>query len=128
MISFFKKKNKLSMKKDKDSANTTTNPNDVRNTLREGDEGEDVKQLQKMILGVSHICPNIVLKKSNGIYDANTKSSIESFQNMMGINRTGIVDKITYDRLKLIYSKKDEIKAVEKINFNTLNSEIIKNN
>lgn len=117
MFSFLKKKNKLSMKKGKDGSNTTTNSNDVRNTLREGDEGEDVRKLQKMILEVSHICPNISLKKSNGIYDSNTKNSIESFQNMMGINRTGVVDKTTYDRLKLIYSKKDDIKAIEKINF-----------
>ena len=40
---------------------------------------------------------------------------------MMGINKNGIVDDITLDRLKLIYDNKDKIKSVEKIDFNEIN-------
>ena len=54
MFGFFKKKKKLSMKREKDKVNNKSNESEiskyfnVRNTIREGDEGEDVKILQNM--------------------------------------------------------------------------------
>ena len=121
MFGIFKKNKKISMRKNKVKQNITVNNfNDVRNTLREGDEGEDVKKLQNMLMGIGHICTNIPVLSLDGKYNNKTRTAVEIFQNMMGIDRTGIVDSITWERLKIIYNKKDEIKAVEKIEFTNI--------
>lgn len=117
MFDFFKRQKKLSMKREKVDVK---NINDVRNILMEGDEGEDVKKLQKMLIGIEHICPNVSLKSADGIFNSKTKGAIENFQKIMGIDSTGVVDSITWERLNLIYAKKNEIKAIEKIEFNNL--------
>lgn len=121
MFGFFKKNKKISMRRNNVVHNVKQNNlNDVRNTLREGDEGDDVEKLQNMLMSIVHICPNLPVVTLDGRYTSETKNAVEVFQNMMGINRTGIVDSITWERLKLIYNKKDEIKAVEKIEFNNI--------
>lgn len=127
MFGFFKKKKKLSMKREKDKVNNKSNESEiskyfnVRNTIREGDEGEDVKILQNMLKGIVKIYPNIPTVNLDGKFNSDTKIAVEYFQNMMGINKNGIVDDITLDRLKLIYDNKDKIKSVDKIDFNEIN-------
>ena len=124
MFGFFKKKKKLSMKRDIEEINNDSEIQkyfNVRNTLREGDEGEDVKILQNMLKGIVKIYPNIPTVNLDGKFNSDTKIAVEYFQNMMGINKNGIVDDITLDRLKLIYDNKDKIKSVEKIDFNEIN-------
>lgn len=121
MFGFFRKNKKISMKRKNIKRNEEINTNkinDVRNTLREGDEGENVEMLQNMLSSIVHICPSIPIVNMDGKYSSQTKNAVEVFQKMMGINRTGVVDNFTWERLKLIYAKKDEIKAVEKIEFN----------
>lgn len=121
MFGFFKKNKKISMKKNNVVQNVKQNNlNDVRNTLREGDEGDDVEKLQNMLVSIINICPNIPTVSLDGKYNSQTKNAVEVFQNMMGIDRTGVVDSVTWERLKLIYNKKDEIKAIEKIEFNNI--------
>ena len=113
---FKKRRKKLSMRRN--STYTCTNDlNNVRNTLREGDEGDDVKNLQNMLMGIVHIYPKMPVITLNGIYDSQTRNAVRSFQNMMGISDTGIMDKNTYEKLKVIYGKKDQIKAIERIDF-----------
>lgn len=113
---FKKRRKKLSMRRN--STYTCTNDlNNVRNTLREGDEGDDVKNLQNMLMGIVHIYPKMPVITLNGIYDSQTRNAVRSFQNMMGISDTGIMDKNTYEKLKVIYDKKDQIKAIERIDF-----------
>ena len=113
---FKKRRKKLSMRRN--STYTCTNDlNNVRNTLREGDEGDDVKNLQNMLMGIVHIYPKMPVITLNGIYDSQTRNAVRSFQNMMGISDTGIMDKNTYEKLKVIYDKKDLIKAIERIDF-----------
>lgn len=113
---FKKRRKKLSMRRN--STYICTNDlNNVRNTLREGDEGDDVKNLQNMLMGIVHIYPKMPVITSNGIYDSQTRNAVRSFQNMMGISDTGIMDKNTYEKLKVIYDKKDQIKAIERIDF-----------
>ena len=113
---FKKRRKKLSMRRN--STSTCTNDlNNVRNTLREGDEGDDVKNLQNMLMGIVHIYPKMPVITLNGIYDSQTRNAVRSFQNMMGISDTGIMDKNTYEKLKVIYGKKDQIKAIERIDF-----------
>ena len=118
MFGFFKKNKKISMRRNNSVQNIKQNNlNNVRNTLREGDEGDDVEKLQNMLMSIVHICPSLPVVTLDGRYTSETKNAVEVFQNMMGINRTGIVDSVTWERLKLIYNKKDEIKAIEKISF-----------
>ena len=118
MFGFFKKNKKITMRRNKVEQNISTNNlNDVRNTLREGDEGDEVQNLQNMLMSIVNICPNLPELTLDGKYNSKTKNAVEIFQNMMGINRTGIVDTVTWERLKLIYNKKNEIKAIEKISF-----------
>lgn len=113
---FKKRRKKLSMRRN--STYTCTNDlNNVRNTLREGDERDDVKNLQNMLMGIVHIYPKMPVITLNGIYDSQTRNAVRSFQNMMGISDTGIMDKNTYEKLKVIYDKKDQIKAIERIDF-----------
>ena len=113
---FKKRRKKLSMRRN--STYICTNDlNNVRNTLREGDEGDDVKNLQNMLMGIVHIYPKMPVITLNGIYDSQTRNAVRSFQNMMGISDTGIMDKNTYEKLKVIYDKKDQIKALERIEF-----------
>lgn len=116
MFGLFKKNKKLSMKRNIVN-NNCTNVNNVRNTLSEGDEGEDVEKLQNMLMSIVHIYPTLPVVTLDGKYNSETRNAVETFQNMMGISKTGIVDGNTWDRLKLVYSKKDQIKAIEKIDF-----------
>lgn len=117
MFGFFKRNRKLSMRRNVVNKDMT-NLNNVRNVLKEGDEGEDVERLQNMLMSIVHIYPTLPVVTLDGKYNSETRNAVEEFQNMMGINKTGIVDSNTWDKLKLIYSKKDQIKAIEKINFN----------
>lgn len=96
-----------------------TNLNNVRNVLKEGDEGEDVERIQHMLMSIVHIYPTLPVVTLDGKYNSETRNAVEEFQNMMGINKTGIVDSNTWNKLKFIYDKKDQIKAIEKINFSS---------
>lgn len=122
MFGLFKRRKKLSMRRN-NVYNTCTNEfNSVRNTLEEGDEGEEVKKLQNMLMGIVHIYPKMPVITLNGRYDSQTTNAVKSFQNMMGINTTGIMDKNTYEKLKVIYDKKDQIKAIERIDFSNISN------
>lgn len=100
----------------RNSTYTCTNDlNNVRNTLREGDEGDDVKNLQNMLMGIVHIYPKMPVITLNGIYDSQTRNAVRSFQNMMGISDTGIMDKNTYEKLKVIYGKKTKSRQLKEL-------------
>lgn len=116
MFGFGRKKKKISMRRNSSYANTALNSN-VNNVLREGDEGEQVEVLQKMLMSIVHVYPDIPVVTLDGKYNSETRNAVESFQKLNGIQNTGVVDKITWDRLNLIYEKKDQIKSIEKISF-----------
>ncbi len=125
MFNFFRKKKKMSMRRNNlNNINDCTNINNLRNILQEGDEGDDVKKLQNMLMSITHICPTLPQIKLDGKYTSNTRTAVEVFQSMMGINNTGVVDNNTWEKLNLIYNKKDDIKGVEKIEFNNITKEI----
>lgn len=120
MFGFFKRKKNLSMKRvEEDTSNKSEILKffNVRNTLREGDEGEDVQNIQKMLQSILKVYPNLPIVNVNGKYDNITRNAVEGFQNFMGLDKSGIVDSITLERLKLIYNNKDKIKGIEKIEF-----------
>ena len=118
MFNFFKKKKKLSMKRDIEEIKHGSEIQkyfNVRNTLREGDE--DVKDIQNMLKSIVKIYPDIPIINVDGKYDCSTKIAVDTFQKLIGLNNNGIVDSLTLDRLKLIYNNKDKIKSIDKIEF-----------
>ena len=120
MFNFFKKKKKLSMKRDIEEIKNDSEIQkyfNVRNTLREGDEGEDVKDIQNMLKSIVKVYPDIPKINVDGKYDCRTKNAVDTFQKLIGLKNNGIVDSITFDRLKIIYNNKDKIKSIEKIEF-----------
>lgn len=118
MFRFKRKNKKISMRRN----NNISGPNNiVRNTLKEGDYGEDVEKLQNMLMSIVNIYPDIPIITLDGKYSDETRNAVECFQKLNGLENTGIVDKLTWDRLNLIYDKKDQIKGIEKISFNGKN-------
>ena len=120
MFSFFKRKKNLSMKRvEEDTSNKSEILKffNVRNTLREGDEGEEVKNIQKMLYSILKVYPTLPNVNVDGKYDNITRKAVEAFQSFMGLKESGIVDDTTMERLKLIYNNKDKIKGIEKIEF-----------
>lgn len=119
MFGFFKRKKNLSMRREKydNKESEILKYFNVRNTLREGDEGEEVKNIQKMLQSILKVYPNLPSINVNGIYDNNTRKAVGAFQCFMGLNESGIIDTTTMERLKLIYNNKDIIKGIEKIEF-----------
>ena len=120
MFNFFKKKKKLSMKRDIEEIKNDSEIQkyfNVRNTLREGDEGEDVKDIQNMLKSIVKVYPDIPKINVDGKYDCRTKNAVDTFQKLIGLKNNGIVYSITFDRLKIIYNNKDKIKSIEKIEF-----------
>lgn len=119
MFGFFKRKKNLSMRREKydNKESEILKYFNVRNTLREGDEGEEVKNIQNMLKSIVKVYPDIPTIKVNGKYDCSTKNAVDTFQKLIGLKNNGIVDSITFDRLKIIYNNKDKIKSIEKIEF-----------
>src|SRR5574344_2135881 len=117
MFGFKKKIKKISMKKiNSINRNINLDKNDEF-ILKEGDNGKNVEILQNMLMSIINIYPDIPIVTLDGNYSSETRNAVEYFQKNSGIKSTGAVDKLTWDRLNLIYCKKDEIKKIEKIDF-----------
>ncbi len=69
--------------------------------LVDGDEGEDVEQLQNMLSDLDYPMDEI-----DGIFGAYTTEAVMAFQNDHGLDPTGIVDSETSDAL---YAAIDEV-------------------
>lgn len=65
-------------------------------TLRKGDKGESVKNLQKLLIerGYDHI-----ITKADGIFDDKTEAAVKAFQNNNKLKSDGIVGPKTWEAL-----------------------------
>lgn len=77
--------------------------------MKVGNEGENIKRLQKMLFDLVEYYPSIPKIEIDGIYGENTKRAVKRFQELMGIYDTGVVDINTWNKLQLIYSKKNAL-------------------
>lgn len=72
--------------------------------LREGVCGEPTMQIQQMLNTISGSYPKIPkINPVDGQYQASTKRSVQTFQEVFGLPATGIVDIATWYRISYIY-------------------------
>lgn len=106
-----KKRNILSMK---NSMNRNTNKNTMQRNpikLKKGDEGDNVKRMQEMILDIVEFYPSIPRFEIDGVYGEDTMMAVKRFQELMGIYDTGNMDLITWNKLQLIHCKKNALEC-----------------
>ena len=72
--------------------------------LREGVSGESVKIIQEYLSLINKTYPNIPAVSNTGYFGPLTRQSVTAFQNQFGINPTGIVGAVTWDKIAGVYS------------------------
>lgn len=72
--------------------------------LREGISGEYVKILQEYLTLIHRTYANIPAVNNTGYFGPLTKQSVIAFQKQFGINPTGIVGAVTWDKIAGVYS------------------------
>ncbi len=76
-------------------------PNTV---LREGASGESVKIIQQYLTHINRSYPNIPAVSDTGYFGPLTRQSVTAFQRQFGIDPSGIVGAVTWDRIAGVYS------------------------
>ena len=75
------------------------------NSLRLNSKGEDVRLIQKRLNLMSIYYKTIPSIQNDGNYDVNTQKSVLSFQELLGLETTGIVDKITWNLIQEVFKE-----------------------
>jgi peptidoglycan hydrolase-like protein with peptidoglycan-binding domain len=76
---------------------------DFTRELKEGDSGEGVLAVQYYLEYISRFVPTIQPTQLDGSYGPSTKNAVISFQKTYGLAQTGIVDRLTWDRMENVY-------------------------
>ena len=71
--------------------------------LSEGDRSEGVLSLQYYLSYIALFVPSVSATDVDGVFGANTKNSVLSFQNTYSLPQTGVVDRLTWDKIENIY-------------------------
>lgn len=72
--------------------------------LREGVSGESVRLIQEYLTYINRTYSNIPAVNNTGYFGPLTRQSVTAFQRAFGINPTGIVGAVTWDKIAEIYS------------------------
>ena len=72
--------------------------------LREGANGDSVKIIQQYLSYINRSYPDIPAVSDTGYFGPLTKQSVTAFQRQFGIDPTGIVGAVTWDRIAGVYS------------------------
>ena len=72
--------------------------------LREGVSGDSVRIIQEYLTYINRTYPNIPAVSNTGYFGPLTKQSVTAFQRQFGIDATGIVGAVTWDRIAGVYS------------------------
>ncbi|MBQ1519043.1 MAG: peptidoglycan-binding protein [Ruminococcus sp.] len=72
--------------------------------LREGVSGEQVKIIQEYLTYINRSYPDIPAVSNTGYFGPLTKRSVIAFQRKFGIDQTGIVGAVTWDKIAGVYS------------------------
>ena len=70
-----------------------------------GSEGEDVLRVQEFLTTIAEVYTEIPVPPQNGVYDEATENSVRIFQNLFGIEPSGIVGPITWLNLAEKYNE-----------------------
>ena len=76
-------------------------PNTV---LREGASGESVRIIQQYLTYINRSYPNIPAVSDTGYFGPLTRQSVTAFQRQFGIDPSGIVGAVTWDKIAGVYS------------------------
>lgn len=76
-----------------------------------GSEGEDVLRVQEFLATVAEVYTEIPVPPESGVYDEATENSVRIFQNLFGIEPSGIVGPITWLNLAEKYNEIENGKA-----------------
>ena len=76
-------------------------PNTV---LKEGITSDSVRIIQEYLTLINKTYPNIPAVNNTGYFGSMTKQSVIEFQKQFGINPTGIVGAVTWDKIAEVYS------------------------
>ncbi|HEX2925874.1 MAG TPA: peptidoglycan-binding protein [Ruminiclostridium sp.] len=72
-------------------------------TLKIGSKGEPVKAIQKYLNRIAKNYPLIPKLNEDGVFDANTKKAVETFQIIFHLKKDGIVDFTTWYKISDVY-------------------------
>ena len=72
--------------------------------LREGVSGDSVRIIQEYLTYINRTYPKIPAVSNTGYFGPLTKQSVTAFQRQFGIDATGIVGAVTWDRIAGVYS------------------------
>jgi len=80
--------------------------------LRRGDQGEDVRTVQKMVRRIARNFPAIPLAAVSpaGVFNGETDAAVRTFQRVMGLTSDGIVGQNTWNRMLATFN------AVKRLN------------
>jgi peptidoglycan hydrolase-like protein with peptidoglycan-binding domain len=72
--------------------------------FRQGMRDENIRILQKYLSKISQVYPAVSDVDITGYFGAMTKNSVISFQKYFGINPTGVVGAVTWNKIASVYS------------------------
>ena len=78
---------------------------------REGSQGRNVEELQKMLVVISEDYETIPVVDITASYDDMTKRAILELQKRMGIQETGMVDRALWNRIYMLSHQKRNIEV-----------------
>ncbi len=105
----------ISMRKYMSSRGNNTSYNRV--ILTSGNVGSDVEKLQKMLVTISQDYNSIPVVNITSNYDDLTRRAVFELQKIMGLETTGSVNKIMWDRMNVLTSKRVEENFVDDTSF-----------
>ena len=81
--------------------------------LTEGDTGRDVEILQRRLNRISANFPGIPkISPADGFFGVSTRTAVEKFQEVFGLDVDGIVGRATWNRIQAIYNAVKELYSV----------------
>ncbi len=69
-----------------------------------GSQGNDVRLLQEYLNELATVYPELPSLSADGVYGPATRDAVLTFQDLFGLERTGIVDALTWDDIADAYS------------------------
>jgi len=72
-------------------------------TLSEGSSGEGVLNVQYYLSYIALFIPSVIAANLDGSFGPATTNAVKSFQRTYGLTETGVVDRLTWDRMEEVY-------------------------
>lgn len=71
--------------------------------LSEGSSGEGVLTVQYYLSYIALFVPSVIETAMDGSFGPSTSNSVKSFQRTYGLGESGVVDRLTWDRMENVY-------------------------